>query len=283
LTLQIETARVRTMSKLIVTCDDCGLSEGINLATADLYEKGLVTAATVMTNFPAARHAVDLLSSYPSLDVGVHLNLTDGFPLTRIATASDLTNEDGSFKARPLLFIQALIARQSFLELVEAELTEQIEFFLDCGMRPQHLTTHIHFHWFPSLRKIVYALARKYDIRWVRNNELRRAIVPFNMFLPEQIEVEDSASIENVPSPDYLIVLQYWMKYGAPEKLLERLLSLEGAIELVIHPCVEEDHTYPKDIQYQPKERFEEMQYFIEFAQLMRTEAANAIQLSAGL
>jgi hypothetical protein len=61
------------------------------------------------------------------------------------------------------------------------------------------------------------------------------------------------------------------------------LLSLEGAIELVIHPCVEEDLTYPKDIQYQPKERYEEMQYFIEFAQLMRTEAANAIQLSAGL
>ena len=271
------------MSKLIVTCDDCGLSEGINLATADLYENGYVTAATVMTNFPAARHAIDLLSSYSSLDVGVHLNLTDGFPLTRIEAASDLTYEDGSFKARPLLFIQALIARQSFLELVEAELTKQIEFFLDSGVQPQHLTTHIHFHWFPALRKIVYDLAGRYDIRWIRNNELRRAIVPFNMFLPEQIETENTAELENVPSPDYLIVLQYWMKYGAPEKLLGRLLSLQGAIELVIHPCLEEDLTYPQEIQYQPSERYEEMQYFMEFAQLMRNEAADAIQLSPGL
>ena len=271
------------MSKLIVTCDDCGLSEGINLATANLYENGFVSAATVMTNFPAARHAIDLLSRYPSLDVGVHLNLTDGFPLTKIECASDLTYEDGSFKARPLLFIQALIARQSFLDLVRSELTRQIEFFLDNGVQPQHLTTHIHFHWFPSLRKIVYDLAREYAIRWIRNNELRRAIVPFNMFLPEQIEEEATAESESVLSPDYLIVLQYWMKYGGPEKLLEKLLSLQGAIELVIHPCLEEDLTYPQEIQYQPKERYEEMQYLIAFAQLMRAEAAEVIQLSAGL
>ena len=73
------------------------------------------------------------------------------------------------------------------------------------------------------------------------------------------------------------------MKYGAPEKLLGRLLSLQGAIELVIHPCLEEDLTYPQEIQYQPSERYEEMQYFMEFAQLMRNEAADAIQLSPGL
>ena len=164
------------MKKLIVTCDDCGLSEGINLATVDLYEQGFVTAATVMTNFPAAQHALDLFARYPLLDVGVHLNLTDGFPLTGIETSSELTQRDGSFKPKSMLIMNALIARQSFLDLVEAELTAQIEFFLNRGLQPQHLTTHIHFHCFSSLRKIIYNLARKFDIGWVRNSELRRGV-----------------------------------------------------------------------------------------------------------
>ena len=118
------------MKKLIVTCDDCGLSEGINLATVDLYEQGFVTAATVMTNFPAAQHALELFARYPLLDVGVHLNLTDGFPLTGIGASSELTHRNGNFKPKSILFMNALISRQTFLDLVEVELTEQIEFFL---------------------------------------------------------------------------------------------------------------------------------------------------------
>jgi predicted glycoside hydrolase/deacetylase ChbG (UPF0249 family) len=267
------------MKKLIVTCDDCGLSEGINLATVDLYEQGFVTAATVMTNFPAAQHALELFARYPLLDVGVHLNLTDGFPLTGIGASSELTHRNGNFKPKSILFMNALISRQTFLDLVEVELTEQIEFFLARGLQPQHLTTHIHFHCFPPLRKIIYSLARKFDIRWVRNSDLRRAIVPFNKFLP----VQGATTFDTVPSPNYLIALQYWMKYSSPKKLLEKILSLQGAIELVVHPCLEEDDTYPQGVPYQPHDRFYEMQFFLEFAQLMRTEAPDAFQLSAGL
>ena len=267
------------MNKLIITCDDCGLSEGINLATIDLYEQGFVTAASVMTNFPSARHALDLFADYPSLDVGIHLNLTDGFPLTGIGQSSDLTNRDGSFKAKPILFANALISRQSFLDLVEVELTKQIKFFINRGLQPQHMTTHIHFHCVASLREIVYNLARKFDIPWVRNSELRRAVVPFDMFLPEQ----NTTKSDIVPSPDYLIILPQWMKYSTPKKLLERMLFLQGAMELVVHPCLEEDDTFPPGVNYHPHERFTEMQYFIAFSQLMQVEAPNAFQLSAGI
>ena len=270
------------MKKLIVTCDDCGLSEGINLATAQLYEKGIVTAATVMTNFPAASEALKLLSRYPGLDIGVHLNLTDGFPLTEIGEASDLTQDDGSFRARPTLFTQALVARRSFLELAEAELSGQIGFFIDRGVQPRHLTTHLHFHWFPSLRKIVYGLARKYGVQWVRNNELRRAIVPFNWFLPDHEEPLTPGVLGDIPSPDYLIALQYWIKFGTPAKLLEKLLTLEGTIELVVHPCLPQDATFPQEIKYSPQERYDELQYLIQFAELMETEAPGIFQISAG-
>jgi len=133
------------MKRLIVTSDDCGLSRGINLATVELYEKGLVTGASVMTNFPATQHALDLFSRHPTLEVGVHLNLTDGFPLTQVRAASSLTRADRRFRSPLALFVNALVARPSFREQAGNELTAQINVVFQAGVQPQHLTTHIHF------------------------------------------------------------------------------------------------------------------------------------------
>src|SRR5437762_4661691 len=82
------------MKPLIVTSDDCGLSPGINLATLDLHAQGIVSSASVMTNFPSTQHALELFRAYPSLSVGVHLNLSEGAPLTHSAS---LTGRDGRF------------------------------------------------------------------------------------------------------------------------------------------------------------------------------------------
>jgi len=51
------------MQRLIVTADDCGLSEGINQATYDLHKRGYISAASVMTNFPGYRRALERLDA----------------------------------------------------------------------------------------------------------------------------------------------------------------------------------------------------------------------------
>ena len=53
------------MQRLIVTADDCGMSEGINQATYDLHKRGYISAASVMTNFPGYRHALERFSDCP--------------------------------------------------------------------------------------------------------------------------------------------------------------------------------------------------------------------------
>ncbi len=55
------------MPELIFTADDCGLTEGINQTVYDLHQQGVISAASVMTNFPAHEHA--LAYSAPALSL----------------------------------------------------------------------------------------------------------------------------------------------------------------------------------------------------------------------
>ncbi|MEP7289121.1 MAG: ChbG/HpnK family deacetylase [Chloroflexota bacterium] len=243
------------MHQMTVTCDDCGLSEGINLATIDLYQAGFVTAASLMTNFPAFNHALNLFVQYPSLELGIHLNLTDGFPLTSVPINAGLTNSKGHFCSRFSLFYNALFPTKAFLDAVEIELAAQIEKVIDVGIQPQHLTTHLHFHMFPFLRRIVWQHAKHYKISWIRAYRLSTSVVPFNPFLDKALGSVDS--IEK--TPDYLVVLKYWVHQDL-HRLKAILDERKGIIELVVHPSLRQDASYPTDVNYKPSERFVEVQ-----------------------
>lgn len=256
------------MKNLTITCDDCGLSEGINLATVMLYRRKIVASASVMANFQATQHAIALFSRYPSLNVGVHLNLTDGFSLTEMGSSA-LTHPDGRFRSRINLFTHSLFPGTTFIELVEKELTAQINVFIRAGLQPRHLTTHIHFHAFPTLRKIVFKIARSFHVQWVRTNSLRAAVVPFNPIPKRQGASTEFSEAGSIAVPDYVVGLKYWMKYN-PKQLLVRLLNLNGTIELVVHPCLPEDESYPSNVHYSPHERFKEMQYLERFYEVMQ-------------
>jgi predicted glycoside hydrolase/deacetylase ChbG (UPF0249 family) len=112
----------------IVTADDCGLSEGINLAAVDLHQQGIVTHASVMSNFPSTPHALESLSRNPQSKIGVHLNLTDGFALSR--------------PDQHLPSLAALLARSwdgTFRKWIETELDAQIQVLFRDGIQPDHL------------------------------------------------------------------------------------------------------------------------------------------------
>jgi len=244
------------VQKLIITCDDCGLSEGINEATLDLHQREIATAAAIITNFPASYHAYKLFSQYPSLECGIHLNLTDGIPHSKIPSPSPLTLTNGHFRPKWALFAQALHPSSSFIQLVEMELTAQIEHYLQSGLTANHLTTHLHFHIFPSLRSIIFNLAEKFKIAWVRAHRLSSTILPFNPFYRRHTPPISRVDLQ----PDYLIPILFWLKIN-PKRFYERLSALDGSIEIVIHPSTAQDKSFPKGVPYLPGKRFQEMQY----------------------
>ena len=68
---------------LLVNADDFGKSAEINRAVAEAFERGYITHTTLMANMPAAEEAVDLARQKGFAErVGLHLNLTEGLPLS---------------------------------------------------------------------------------------------------------------------------------------------------------------------------------------------------------
>src|SRR5206468_11073162 len=82
---------------LIVNADDFGRSEGTDNGIVRAHREGIVTSTTFMTNAPSAQHAASLARASPTLDVGVHLVLTYGRPLSNPGRIRSLVREDGSF------------------------------------------------------------------------------------------------------------------------------------------------------------------------------------------
>ena len=61
---------------LIINADDFGMSHSTNLAVFDLFEKGGITSATIMTPCGWAKEAGDWAAQHPEYAVGVHLTFT---------------------------------------------------------------------------------------------------------------------------------------------------------------------------------------------------------------
>lgn len=83
--------------QVIINADDFGLSEAVNYGVIDAYRKGVVSSTTLMVNQKAARHAISLLTQAPNLYVGLHVNLTTGYPVSKPETIPSLVKNDGSF------------------------------------------------------------------------------------------------------------------------------------------------------------------------------------------
>src|SRR5438552_10820876 len=83
--------------QLLVNADDFGLSPGVNRGILEAHHAGLVTSTSIMANLPAADDGAALVGTAPRLEVGVHLNLTAGAPLSPAVEIPSLVRENGSF------------------------------------------------------------------------------------------------------------------------------------------------------------------------------------------
>src|SRR5262245_50980457 len=157
-----------SMKRLIVNADDFGLSEGINQAVMLGHRQGIITSATLLANGAGFATAVEMASTAGSLGVGVHLNLTEGAPVSAPSGIPSLVNTRGLFTHTvEQLCWHSLVGSLSLLE-VERELRAQIEKVLAAGVAITHLDSHKHVHLTPAIGRIVLRLAIAYGIMGLR-------------------------------------------------------------------------------------------------------------------
>lgn len=160
------------MKRLIVNADDFGLTRGVNRAVAELYQAGALTSATLMANGAAFDDAVAIARLHPQLDVGCHVVLVDGLPVSAADEISSLVERQSSataFHSSFGRFALALYAGRIQEQDIELEAVAQIRKLQQAGVRVTHLDTHKHTHMLPRVLRPLLKACDATCVRAVRN------------------------------------------------------------------------------------------------------------------
>ncbi|MES3014007.1 MAG: ChbG/HpnK family deacetylase [Pseudomonadota bacterium] len=136
---------------LALCADDFGQAPGISVGIARLAHAQRLTAISCIVNSPGWDSAAGLLAGLPdSVDVGLHLNLTEGRPLS-----ARLARRWPRLPSLPRLIVQAHL-RLLPLSQVRNEVHAQLAAFNRAhGKPPAFIDGHQHVHHLPGLREII--------------------------------------------------------------------------------------------------------------------------------
>lgn len=174
---------------IVLHADDFGMTSAVNAGVVQAFEDGLLTSASILANAPATDEALadalrlsdpgvqaSLLSrerrarlADPQLpfDFGVHLNLTQGRPLTR-GYPGVLLDADGFFPGIGRLFARLLTAPARWRRAIRQELAAQVALACDYGLRPTHLNGHQYIELIPAISGELPWLLQHFAIPVVR-------------------------------------------------------------------------------------------------------------------
>jgi predicted glycoside hydrolase/deacetylase ChbG (UPF0249 family) len=189
------------LSVLIINADDFGYSLTANQAILRSFERKFVNSTSLMANMAGFDDAINMVNRNTVLQgrVGVHLNLTEGYPVTRLLHGLPaFCDDDGRlvYDRRKALIHLGRKEKDGLY----GELKAQLEKVLSAGIRPTHLDSHHHVHTEWAIAPLVCRLAREYGIRRIR---LTRNIGPIaitsGVFISAYIIVGILAGIPALP------------------------------------------------------------------------------------
>ena len=141
--------------KLIVNADDFGLTDGVTYGILDAMRKGIVTSTTMMVNTPGTEQAAEIVRKNPELAVGLHINISLGFPLTE---AYSLT-ENGVFLKPSVIGSDDRYNEEELYREMRAQYLRFVEL---TGRKPTHLDSHLYAHQkFPKVGVAIRKLAEE--------------------------------------------------------------------------------------------------------------------------
>jgi len=149
---------------LIINADDYGYYPCVSQGILAAAKSGALTATGILANSPDLATQLQWLTGLESIDVGIHLNLTYGQPLTEVM-ANKLESKQGQFPNAYAMSGLLLTGKISLAD-VRAEWRAQIETCQAQNLR--FLNSHEHIHMLPLLFPLVLELAKDYGIQYVR-------------------------------------------------------------------------------------------------------------------
>lgn len=245
------------MRRLIINADDLGINPQRSHGIFQCAEFGVVTSVSVIPNCSdssvSAKHARER-----GVSAGLHLNLTEEYPLSDRDDIASLLEGNGQFLAREKL-IKAIKDGAIEAKHVEREVRAQFEWFMDGYGMPTHVSGHEHIHIEPVVLEALIPLLERYGISRVRI-PCEEPLPPFGFDVPEERlrdiallnerakAARNSYAAHGVSSTDHF--RGETILGNASLKNLRHILNKlpEGTTELMVHPSSDITYGTPFDL-----------------------------------
>lgn len=151
---------------IIINADDFGLNEHNSKAIAEAFEKGLITDTTMMATGEFFDEAVILAKEQGFFDkIGIHLNLTEGVPLTKDILECPRFVTGGRFNKSYNRSSPLSGAEKS---AVYKELSAQVQKLQNAGIGITHADSHHHIHTGCFIAPIAIRVCKEKGINKIR-------------------------------------------------------------------------------------------------------------------
>ncbi|MDR2371581.1 MAG: ChbG/HpnK family deacetylase [Puniceicoccales bacterium] len=225
------------MLKIIINADDLGGFQGCNDAVFELMAKGKISSSTLMANGPFFTDAVMRAKNFHQCSFGVHLNISQFFPLIpdRAFQEFGILDSNGAFRYRKLI-----IPTGGLIRAIQREWEAQIAKIRDSGITITHIDSHQHVHTRLWMYPILKFICEKFNIKKIRSKFGRHELSRSGHFLKRIVR-----QVRGVPhrviqtkmlglhSTDHFACLGDGLDFLSYKKITADL-----TIELMCHPGV---------------------------------------------
>lgn len=235
------------MKRLIITADDFGAAQEVNAAVETAHRDGVLSAASLMVTGPAAADAVARARRMPSLRIGLHLVLVEGWPVLPASDLKTLIDQDGRFRSDMARFGVDIFFGAGARDELRAEITAQFETFRSTGFPLDHCNAHKHFHLHPTIGSLILSIGRRFGLHAVRipiepRRPLKRVEPGWNpgralVTAPWARVLRRRFRASGLLVPDHVFGLR-WSGAMTKDRLCGLIRNLpEGLSEIYLHPA----------------------------------------------
>lgn len=154
--------------RLIVAADDFGMSPGVNAGILRAHREGILTETSLMVRGAAAGEAVALARATPTLGVGLHLTLLQGYCAAAPAEVPLLVDRDGRFSDAPVWTGMRYFFVPGIRAQLRREIGAQLDAFAATGLPLSHVDGHLTIHMQPCALAALLDLAPRHHLRALR-------------------------------------------------------------------------------------------------------------------
>lgn len=128
------------MKRFLIRADDLGYSKAVNYGIYEAVHNGIINNVGLMVNMPDTMHGLKLLKN-ENVDLGLHVVISAGKPITDPKKVPSLTTNEGFFKASKVY----RTIDKDFVDLNEVliEIEAQYQKFVELtGRQPDYFEGH---------------------------------------------------------------------------------------------------------------------------------------------